>query len=100
MSEFDWDEANTAHIARHGVEPYEAEEVILNNPIDLEFVSRNGEERVHQVGETSAGRVLRIVSTVRTGRIRIVTAVPVRTRYHGRYRQMKENRNADPERSA
>jgi hypothetical protein len=28
--EFDWDEANTAHIARHGVRPEEAEEALTD----------------------------------------------------------------------
>jgi len=31
---FDWDEFNIAHIARHGVKPHEAEEVVTNEPID------------------------------------------------------------------
>jgi hypothetical protein len=29
---FDWDESNTDHIARHGVTPVEAEEVIAGDP--------------------------------------------------------------------
>lgn len=32
--EFDWDEANVAHIARHGVRPWEAEEA-LTDPLRL-----------------------------------------------------------------
>ncbi len=31
---FDWDEANLEHIARHGVSREEAEQVILNDPVD------------------------------------------------------------------
>jgi hypothetical protein len=49
---FEWDEANTAHIAKHGVEPHEAEEVISNDPIDLSAGLRNAEERSEQIGET------------------------------------------------
>jgi hypothetical protein len=33
--EFDWDEANIGHLARHNVLPEEAEQVVLNHPIDL-----------------------------------------------------------------
>ncbi len=33
--EFDWDEANIGRAARHSVLPEEAEQVILNDPVDL-----------------------------------------------------------------
>ena len=33
--EFDWDEANIGHVARHKVLPDEAEQVIVNVPLDL-----------------------------------------------------------------
>ena len=33
--EFDWDEANIAHLFRHTVTPQEAEQVVLNDPVDL-----------------------------------------------------------------
>jgi hypothetical protein len=35
--EFDWDAANIKHLARHNVEPAEAEQVILNDPVDIEY---------------------------------------------------------------
>jgi hypothetical protein len=34
---FDWDEANQDHLARHGVTPHEAEEVVLGDPLDIEL---------------------------------------------------------------
>jgi uncharacterized DUF497 family protein len=71
---FDWDEANRKHVAEHGVKPSEAEEVIANNPLDLEVQLRNGEERVLQIGETNALRILVVVTTWRGSRIRVVTA--------------------------
>jgi hypothetical protein len=42
--EFDWDEANIGHVARHSVLPEEAEQVILNDPVDLgmDIVERGG----------------------------------------------------------
>jgi hypothetical protein len=94
MAKFDWDEFNTAHIANHGVEPHEAEEVITNDPIDLAETIRNGEERTEQIGETTAGRILQVVTTVRNGRIRVVTALPLRSRWHAWYFALKEDRNA------
>jgi hypothetical protein len=33
--EFDWDEANTSHVARHSVLPEEEEQIILDDPVDL-----------------------------------------------------------------
>ena len=38
--EFDWDEANIGHLARHSVLPEEAEQVILKNPMDLAIGDR------------------------------------------------------------
>ena len=73
---FDWDDANRKHVAEHGVKSSEAEEVIANNPIDLEVQLRNGEERVLQIGETNALRILVVVTTWRGRRIRVVTAFP------------------------
>jgi uncharacterized DUF497 family protein len=91
---FDWNEANTSHIAKHGIEPYEAQEVIANDPIDLAITIRNGEERTEQVGETNNGRIIRVVTTLRHGRIRVITPIPLRTRWHARYFAMKGNQNA------
>lgn len=33
--DFEWDNANISHVAEHEVEPEEAEQVILNRPVDL-----------------------------------------------------------------
>ena len=77
---FDWDDANRKHVADHGVEPSEAEEVITNNPLDLEEQFRNGEERVLQIGETNALRILVVVTTWRGSKIRVVTAFPATPR--------------------
>jgi uncharacterized DUF497 family protein len=58
MQKFDWDKANSAHIADHGISCDEAEQVLVNRPIDLDYQNRNGEERLLQLGETSAGRII------------------------------------------
>ncbi len=73
---FEWNDANLQHIAEHGVSAAEAEEVILNDPIDLGFEIRNGEERFSQAGATRSGRILVIVITWRGEKVRVVTAFP------------------------
>jgi len=71
---FDWDDANTLHVAEHDVEPEEAEEVMLGDPLDAGFDVVDGEERWAYIGETNERRILRVVITPRNDRIRVVTA--------------------------
>ncbi len=51
--QFDGDEANTNHIARHGVRPEEAEQVIANEPLQLKAVDPEG--RITEVVVTASG---------------------------------------------
>ena len=74
MAKFDWDDANRLHIARHNIAMHEAEEVLLNDPLDLGIQDAEGELRLMEVGETSQGRILVVVSTMRGEKIRVVTA--------------------------
>ncbi len=71
---FDWDEANIRHIARHDIEPVEAEQVILNNPLELDGQTVNGESRYLSLGTTNQGRLLLVATTMRGRRVRVVTA--------------------------
>jgi uncharacterized DUF497 family protein len=71
---FDWDDDNRAHIATHKVSCAEAEQVLTNEPFDLQFQVTNGEERFVQLGETNAGRILVVVTTWRKSLIRVITA--------------------------
>lgn len=74
-AEFDWDEANTRHIARHGVTPREVEEAFANDPlVVLTTQWRSGEQRILCAGLTAAGRPLQFVYTLRQGKIRVITA--------------------------
>jgi uncharacterized DUF497 family protein len=59
--EFDWDEENTSHLAAHKVKPAEFEQVIENDPIDLNCDVIDGEERYRSVGITNGGRLLVVV---------------------------------------
>ena len=53
MLEFDWDEANSAHIAAHGVSCDEAEQVLRGDPFDLDYQS--GTEERFRPGWRNAG---------------------------------------------
>jgi uncharacterized DUF497 family protein len=74
--EFDWDRENTSHLAVHKVTPAEFEQVMNNNPLDLDCEFMDDEERYRSVGLTDNGRFLLAVWTVRDGKIRAVTAFP------------------------
>lgn len=68
---FWWDELNVNHIADHGVEPYEAEEVIDNQELTLRTV--DGKYLVY--GQTDVGRYLLVVYARKSEqRIRVITA--------------------------
>ncbi|GAB4421053.1 MAG: BrnT family toxin [Anaerolineae bacterium] len=68
---FWWDETNIEHIANHGVEPYEAEEVIDDDP----FITKVGEGKYVAYGQTDAGRYLLVVFARKSEqRLRIITA--------------------------
>jgi uncharacterized DUF497 family protein len=88
---FDWDEGNIAHIAEHGVFPDEAEEVVLNNPLDIDYRVEDGEVRVRQVGETAEGRILAVATTERGNLIRVVTAYDASPFLRSTYRKYKES---------
>ncbi len=91
---FLWDAGNIDHIARHGILPEEAEQVVENDPFDIARYLRKGEERLNQVRETDAGRVLVVVTTQRGDDTRVVTAHPADRDMRALYAQMREAANA------
>ena len=86
---FDWDQANTDHIARHKVTPAEAEQVISGASLPIETEDRGGEERHTELGQTAAGRLVVVVWTWRRRRIRVVTAFPASGRWRALWRRFK-----------
>ena len=88
MEDFDWDDENIAHISRHGVELWEAEEALLD-PGRIGTPARNvgRETRRAALGATEAGRVLFVVYTRRRGKVRVVTARDAEDREKRRYRR-------------
>jgi uncharacterized protein len=87
---FDWDDANVAHIARHGVMPEDVESIVLGASVPLAVDERAGEERHTDLGETAEGRLLLVVWTWRRQRIRVVTAFPANRRWRALWRQLKK----------
>ena len=73
---FDWDDVNRKHLAAHQVTVSEFEEVLRNNPIDLDFSVVNGEDRYRSAGLTLSGRLLTVAWTIRGDRVRAITAFP------------------------
>lgn len=87
-SPFDWEDANVDHIARHGVEWWEVDEVLLNpNRQRLSRATVGGESRFAVIGETLAGRLLVVAYTPRNGRIRPLMARPPSAREAQSYRR-------------
>ena len=90
--EFDWDEANLAHIARHGITRGECEEAYRNGPMVIEHQRRKRERRRLCLGETNAARLLTFVVTERKER----SALSLRTRCtqaNGRFTEERSNGN-------
>jgi len=73
LGEFDWDETNIRHLARHKIRPADVEEVFANDPAIIDHEVVGEEERWSAVGCTNSLRVLVIVFTFRGGRVRAVT---------------------------
>lgn len=74
-AKFDWDDANSAHIGRRGVTLEEVEQTFANDPlVVLATEKRSGEERVVCAGLTGVGRALQFVYTIRSGKVRVITA--------------------------
>ena len=73
---FDWDDENKKHLDAYKVAPAEFEQLLNNNPIELNLELIDNEERYRSVGLTNAGRLLSVVWTIRNGKVRAITAFP------------------------
>ena len=71
--EFDWNEHNERHLAKHGISRSDAEEVLSGDHILLEYQVEGGEQRWIAVGATGGGRILNIVFAARGEIIRPIT---------------------------
>ena len=74
---FQWDAGNSEKIReRHGVAQGECEEVFFNQPFLLTFDEKHlqDEPRYFGLGQTTAGRLLFVVFTIRGALIRVISA--------------------------
>jgi uncharacterized DUF497 family protein len=71
--EFDWDEHNEQHLAKHGITRSEAEDVLSGSHILLEYQMEGNEQRWVAVGTTRAGRIIQVVYAVRGEAMRPIT---------------------------
>ena len=74
--EFEWDKGNSGKNIKHKVEDKEAEEVFLDEKrfIFKDKIYSGKEERFRILGKTKKGRLLFIAFTIRSGKIRIISA--------------------------
>ena len=72
-SDFDWDEQNERHLAKHGISRSDAEDVLSGNYILLEYQVEGNEQRWVAVGMTRTGRIVEIVFAVRGEAMRPIT---------------------------
>ena len=86
---FDWDVYNAGYLARHDVQPEEAEQALSGEIVDLDYrVTEDGEERWTAMGQTTAGRLLVIVWTILDdGYYRPITAYPATKDLESVYRR-------------
>jgi uncharacterized DUF497 family protein len=73
LPEFDWDEHNEQHLAKHGISRRDAEDVLVGDHILLEYQTEGNEQRWVAVGATRVGRILNIVFAIRGEVVRPIT---------------------------
>ncbi|PYV16607.1 MAG: BrnT family toxin [Acidobacteria bacterium] len=87
--EFDWDESNLRHLARHRISREEFEEAMTNDPVYLGFSDETGGDRWYVLGATSDLRVWYLVFTVRDQRVRPVTGWDAKKKLREMYFRQK-----------
>ncbi len=79
---FEWDEGNSRkNEQKHGVTDREAEEIFFNKPLVIGRSPRGKPEvRYAALGKTYGSRLLAVVFTIRSKRIRVISASPMSRR--------------------
>ena len=84
IQHLEWDENNIDHIARHGVDPDEVEEALVDKPL----IRRGRQGRYLIYGQTTAGRYLfAVVKPLRSAWARVITARDMTDRERRYYRR-------------
>jgi uncharacterized DUF497 family protein len=85
---FEWDDANTEHIAQHDISRDEAEQAIDDpHALSIPAYAVGAEERFGLVGATVDARVLGVIYTWRGQLRRVVTAFPATPRQQRIYNE-------------
>jgi uncharacterized DUF497 family protein len=71
---FDWDEANLEHATQHGISQQEIEQAACSRMKVIAAYERNGEMRYSAVAKTADGVPIDLTFTVRSGRLRPISA--------------------------
>ena len=71
--EFDWDQHNEQHLAKHGISRSDAQDVLSGNHVLLEYQTEGNEQRWVAVGATRKGKIISIVFAVRGDAMRPIT---------------------------
>jgi uncharacterized protein len=91
MERFDWDDANTRHLAAHGVTQEEFEQA-YRTAILGPRTRHHRERRYTGLGETDDGRVLAFIYVKRRRKIRAVTAYTAPRKLRTFYAEKKGQR--------
>ena len=87
VTDFEWTDEIAEHIARHGVDPEEVEEVCFSNTCCVE-IGRGG--LYYATGQSASGRYLVVVLRyLGRGKVRVVTARGMSDEEKSRYRRKK-----------
>ncbi len=88
---FEWDKGNSGKSEdKHGVTDREAEEVFFNRPLLVaRSVKEPTEVRYSALGRTYGSRLLTVVFTVRSNRIRVISARPMANKERNIYEKEK-----------
>jgi uncharacterized protein len=93
---FDWDENNFyKNIGKHNVFATEAEQLFFNHPLVVKRDLKHSriEERFYALGRTNHDRLLFIVFTIRSDKIRVISAREM-TKREGRVYEDYRKRNS------
>lgn len=92
---FEWDKGNIdKNFKKHGITNEEAEEVFTDERLLVSEDKRHSnktEKRYQLLGKTEEGKVLFISFTVRTEKIRIISARPASRKERKKYEETKRN---------
>ena len=94
---FDWDENNAEkNWERHQVTPEEAEDVFFHEPLVVRSDVRHSkaEKRYYGLGQTSAGRRLFVVFTLRRRLIRVISIRDMNRRETETYARHEEEKTS------